>query len=79
MILLYMQLDLQVVIIKKVIPLDEAIQLSREFIKKPVHFYRVTKTSYRFRNIPKVRFEPGTFRTKKINNHISLVYGKLKE
>jgi hypothetical protein len=41
-------------------------------------FMRETKLSYRFRNIPKTKFEPKTYRTKKINKDISLIYGKLK-
>jgi hypothetical protein len=41
-------------------------------------FMRETKTSYRFRNIPKTKFIPKTFRTKKINKNISLIYGQLK-
>jgi hypothetical protein len=41
-------------------------------------FMRETKTSYRFRNIPKTKFIPKTFRTKKINKNISLIYAQLK-
>jgi hypothetical protein len=39
---------------------------------------RETKLSYRFRNIPKTKFDPKSFRSKKINKNITLVYGKLK-
>jgi hypothetical protein len=41
-------------------------------------FMRETKLSYRFRNIPKTKFDPKSFRTKKINKNISLIYGTLK-
>lgn len=41
-------------------------------------FMRETKTSYRFRNIPKTKFIPKSYRTKKINKNISLIYGQLK-
>jgi hypothetical protein len=41
-------------------------------------FMRETKLTYRFRNIPKTKFIPKTFRTKKINKNISLIYGQLK-
>ena len=41
-------------------------------------FYRETNTSYRFRNIPKTKFIKGTYKTKKINNNVSIVFGQLK-
>ena len=69
--------DLHAVIIKKDIPLEEAITKSREFIKgKNKKFMRETMTSYRFRNLPKTKFNE--FKTKRINKSISLIYGKLK-
>ena len=70
---------LHAVIFKKPYNLDTAKQEAKNIIKdKKKNFYRETKTSYRFRAIPKTKFEKKSFRTKKINNNISLIFGKLK-
>lgn len=67
------------VIIKKKIPLEEAKQLAKDIIKdNKKKFYRETKLSYRFRNIPKTKFLVNSFRTKKVNENITLTFGKLK-
>jgi virulence-associated protein VapD len=66
-------------IIKKPISKEEAIALSKDFIKAPnKKYFRETNSSFRFRNVPKQKFTPKTFRTKRINNQISLIYGELK-
>ena len=39
---------------------------------------RETKTSFRFRNLPKGHFNPKSYRTKKINKNVSIVVGHLK-
>jgi hypothetical protein len=70
--------ELHTVVIKKPIDLVEAKRISKNFITKSKEYNRETKTSYRFRNIPKQKFEPKSFRTKKVNKQISLIYGKLK-
>lgn len=71
---------LHAVIIKKDVGLKEAKRLSANFIDpKQKHYYRTTGESYRFRNIPKTMFDPKTYRTKVVNDNISLVYGKLKK
>lgn len=69
--------DLHAVIINN-IPLEEAKIISQEIIKnKNRKFYRITKSgSIRFRNISKQKFKE--FRTKKINDNISLIFGLLK-
>jgi len=69
------------VIIQKTVPLDEAKKTSQDIIKDNTKtFYRETKNTYRFRNISKQKFEPKTFRTKKIRGKpISIVFGKLKK
>jgi len=68
--------ELHAVIIKKPIKFNEAKNLAQKFIKdKNKSFFRETDQSYRFRNIPKTKFSE--FRTKHINEYISLVYGKL--
>lgn len=69
--------ELQVVIIKKEVDLDKAIKIAEEFIKKEKPLMRETKDSYRFRNIPKTKFKSTSFRTKKVNDKVSLVFGEL--
>jgi hypothetical protein len=70
--------ELHAVIVHKPISLEEASIESRKFISEERNFHRETKNSFRFRNIPKQRFQKKTFRSKKINPNITLVYGKLK-
>ena len=65
---------LHAVIIHKPIKFEEAYKLSKNFIPINKNFYRETEQSYRFRNIPKTKFNK--FKTKVINNKISLIYGK---
>jgi hypothetical protein len=70
---------LHAVIIKKNINHDEARKIAQDIIKdKNKQFMRETKLSYRFRNISKQKFKPKSFRTKKINKNVSLVFGELK-
>jgi hypothetical protein len=40
-------------------------------------FVRETKISFRVRVVPKTKFNKTTFRTKKINEYLSLVFGTL--
>jgi hypothetical protein len=71
--------ELHAVIIKKNITQDEARKIAQNIIKdKNKHFMRETKLSYRFRNISKQKFKPKSFRTKKINKNVSLIFGELK-
>ena len=66
------------VIIKKPILLEEAKRIAKDIIKDDKKkFYRETEKTYRFRNIPKTKFIKKSFRTKKINDNISLTFGKL--
>lgn len=70
---------LHAVIVKKPISLEELQKIHSEFIKdKNKTFIRETKLSYRLRNIPKSKFKKDTYRTKKINKQISLIFGELK-
>ena len=69
---------LHAVVIKKPIELDEARKMAREYIPVNKKFYRETDKSFRFRNVPKQRFEKGSFRTKKIGKNLSLIFGELK-
>lgn len=73
--------QLHAIIIKKPIKLEEAKRIAENIIKdKTKTFYRETGDSYRFRNIPKTKFDPKTYRTKIIKEkpHISLIFGKIK-
>lgn len=73
------KLKLHAVIIKKPCELSEAKAEAREYIPNPKNnFYRETKSSYRFRAIPKTKFIRGGFKTKKINKNTSLIFGILK-
>lgn len=71
--------DLHAIIIKKKgYNKNDAVVEAVKFKTSKGLFMRETKLSYRFRNIPKTKFEPKSFRSKKINKNITLVYGKLK-
>ena len=68
---------LHAVVIDKKIPLPEARKLSQDFIKnKNKKFMREETNTYRFRAEPKQKFKD--FRSKKINDDITLVYGEYK-
>lgn len=68
---------LHAVVVKKPVEMKEAQHLANKFIKGVNrHFVRETKGSYRFRNIPKQKFNK--FKTKKINDKLSAIYGELK-
>jgi hypothetical protein len=70
---------LHAVVVKKPINYNEAREHAQNFIKdKNKKFFRETLASFRFRNIPKQKFINKSFRTKKINDKISLIYGELK-
>jgi len=75
-----MAYELHAVIIDRRIPLEKAKEIAQGIIKnKNRTFYRVTEnSSYRFRNISKQKFKPESFRSKKINDDITLIFGDLK-
>ena len=70
------KMSLHAVVIKKPISFDDAYNISKKFIDKNKNFFRETNNSYRFRNIPKTKFED--FKSKIINDYITLIYGTLK-
>jgi hypothetical protein len=70
-------MELHAVIIKKIVPLNEAKQISKNFIPNNRNYYRETENSYRFRNIPKQKFKKKSYRSKIINDYITLIYGEL--
>jgi len=72
-------LVLHAVIFRKPYSLAKAQQEAKAIMKTSKDkYYRDTPTSYRFRNIAKTKFIPKSYKTKKINNSISLVFGYLK-
>ena len=72
-----MTYELHAIVIARSLPLKEAKEISQKFIKhQNKHFYRETEDSYRFRNIPKTKFD--SFKSKKINDDITIVLGKPK-
>ena len=72
-------LELQAIIYpKEKFTKEQAITISQDMINnKTKSFIRETNQSWRFRNIQKQRFDKTTFRTKKLNNGIALIYGEL--
>jgi hypothetical protein len=70
-------MELHAVIIKNTIPLNEAKKISKQFIPDNRNYYRETKNTYRFRNIPKTKFKKKSYRSKIINDTITLIYGEL--
>lgn len=71
-------MELHAVIIRKPITLEKAREIASEYINnKKRNYFRETKSSYRFRNIPKQKFK--SFRSKKINKVVTLIYGEPKQ
>lgn len=73
-----MPYEIQVAIIKKEVGLEKAKKIAEEILKKDNAFMRETEDTYRFRNLPKTKFKSDTFRTKKINDKVSLVFAERK-
>lgn len=70
---------LHAVEVKNNIDIEKAKMIAQEFIKdKKKKMYKESKNFFRFRNIPKQKFKPRSFKSKKINEDIILVYGILK-
>jgi hypothetical protein len=66
------------VLINKSVPFKQAFEQAQGIIKKNKFFHRETTNKYRFRNIPKTKFIPKTYRSKKVNKDITIVFGELK-
>jgi len=70
---------LHAIVIKNTVPRQEAQRIAWDIMGSKRHkFVRETKSSYRFRHIPKTKFEPRSFRTQVVNDDISIIYGKIK-
>lgn len=74
------KLYLQAVVVHKPISFQDAFFKAQNVINNPRKtFFRETSTSYRFRNIPKTEFIPGSYVSKKIDESTTLVFGKLRK
>jgi len=74
------KLYLQAVVVNKELGSMEACRIFNEITQNKFKrnlYYRTTKDSIRFRNIPKTRFDKKSFRTKKLNENVSLIFGHL--
>ena len=69
---------LQSVIIKKGVPKADALKKAQHIIGKKAFKASETKLTYRFRAIPKTKFISDSFRSKKVNKDITLVFAELK-
>ena len=58
--------------------INKIMQSAYNIIKKDEIKVRETSQSYRFENINKRYFDKNTYRSKKINPYITLVFGKIK-
>jgi hypothetical protein len=75
-----MTYELHAVVIDKSVPLEKAKKMASDIIKDNNRkFYRETTESWRFRNIPKTKFIDSSFRSKVINDNITLIFGKLRK
>jgi hypothetical protein len=64
--------------VSKKVPFEEALKHFQNITKSKKSYYKEMTNHYNFRNIPKTKFEPKSYRTKKANKDISIVFGKLK-
>ena len=72
------KLYLQAVIVKKPMELGEAMKKAKAIMHKEKDVYfRETSESYRFRNLPKTRFDPKSFRSKVVDESVTLLFGHL--
>lgn len=64
-------------IIDKATPLKEAKKFAKDILKKDKIPYRKTTDTYHFENIPTDMFNEKTFKSKIINDKITMVLGEL--
>jgi hypothetical protein len=70
---------LHAIVFKKPYDLEKAKFIAQKIIKNPTkNFFRETSNSYRFRNYPKNYFKKKSFRTKKVNDEMSLIFGNIQ-
>ena len=69
-----------VIIHKEGLTFEKAKKMAEDIIKDPSkHYYREDSTSWRWRYYPKTYFDSKSFRSKVVNDKITLVFGKLKQ
>jgi hypothetical protein len=67
-----------VIIHKRGVKFEQAKKWAEDIIKDPKkHYYREDSESWRWRYYPKTYFVPESFRSKIINDKITLVFGEL--
>jgi hypothetical protein len=69
---------LHAVVVRKPATTEQLNDIRKKYMSDNKRFTRETQTSYRLRNIAKTRFKTDTFRTQKLNAHVSLVFGQLR-
>ena len=73
-------LTIHAVKVSKKLPIDQALEHFQNIVKNnKKSYYKEMKNHYNFRNIPKTKFEAKSYRTKKVNKDISIVFAKLKD
>lgn len=72
-------LSLHSVKVKKNVGFTKAKEHSENIAKRRNMMVKEMKNHYNFRVIPKTQFTPKTFRSKKVNDDITLVFGKLRK
>jgi len=60
-----------------IIAMEDAEEVARRYADR-MYTVRVTPTSFRFRQRPPECFVKGSFRTKRMSEAVSIVYGRLK-
>ena len=62
------------------IPFLEARKIAHHILKTKRHFKeKIIGTHYHFKNRPKTHFKPRSWRTKKVNDDVNIVFGVLKD
>jgi hypothetical protein len=64
------------ILVNDKIPFKDAEKVAQDILKKDKIFYRHEGNNFRFRNIPKTRFNK--YRSKIVNDDITIVFGLLK-
>jgi trimethylamine:corrinoid methyltransferase-like protein len=73
------KLHLHAIVVKKEVGLAAAKKVARQIMKRKPGLVRPTEESLRFQNIAKGKFIPDSFRSKKVNEDVTLIFGHLKE
>ena len=64
--------------VSKSVGLVEANKIAADILKKDKPFMKEMKNVYSFRNISKQKFIPSTYRTRKLNKNVKIIFGELK-